>query len=213
MLKKRILPANNLSSTYNSKLAEVRRSTMGGQYDIHTNTMQYPQIMQPTHVRYERVPPSEVDTRTSATLMNDMSSLTIASKDQPATSNADPTTTTESNESTANEQPSIFPPVPKSFSDHYVIQDIIYESPQYSNMGIPGPDGDLKSLGPNGFVSIANPKHPELMSPDLIALLPDECKEALLETAAQEVEWKSKWSGETTDGARSKPRPSVTWFL
>jgi pyruvate/2-oxoacid:ferredoxin oxidoreductase beta subunit len=32
---------------------------------------------------------------------------------------------------------------------------IVYESPPYSNMGIPGPDGDVHDIGPNGLVSVA----------------------------------------------------------
>ncbi|KAJ5083657.1 Chromatin-remodelling complex RSC SWI/SNF subunit Rsc7/Swp82 [Penicillium angulare] len=223
-LKKRRVPVTDdnwmleharAASAYNSKLSEMRRSTMGGQYDIHTNALQYPQIMQPTHVRFERVPPPDSEVRTSA-LMNDMSSLTIANKDKPTTTDsANPESTTESTDNTTStEEPAtIFPPVPKSFSDRHVVQDITYESPQHSNLGIPGPDGDLKNIGPNGFVSIANPKNTEFMNPELIALLPDQCKEALLDHAAAEVEWKSRWSGEATDGARSQPRPSVTWFL
>ena len=44
-------------SRFNSALAHVRRSTLDGVYDTHTNMMFYPTIMQPTHARWEQVPP------------------------------------------------------------------------------------------------------------------------------------------------------------
>ncbi|KAJ6120061.1 Chromatin-remodelling complex RSC SWI/SNF subunit Rsc7/Swp82 [Penicillium sp. IBT 18751x] len=193
------------ASTFNSKLAEMRRSTMGGTYDVHTNTMQYPQIMQPTHCRWEPVPPAD--------LMSDMSSLSLSNKESSTHAHADRSTTdpATSGEHPEEERRSIFSSVPAHISDRYVVQDIIYESPPYSNMGLPGPDGDLRNLHPNGLASIANPTHPEFMSPEIIALLPEDAKEALIDSAAREVEWKSKWSTETTDGARSRPLKSYAW--
>ncbi|KAJ5996650.1 hypothetical protein N7522_008310 [Penicillium canescens] len=79
-------------------------------------------------------------------------------------------------------------------------------------MGIPGPDGDLQDIGYNGMVSIANPTNPEFMTPEIIALLPPDCKEALLDAAAAEVEWKSKWGTESENGQRAKPTKSYAWF-
>ncbi|KAI0391047.1 chromatin remodelling complex Rsc7/Swp82 subunit-domain-containing protein [Xylariaceae sp. FL0594] len=46
------------ASRFNSGIAAVRRQIMSGVYDVHTNTIQYPSIMQPTHVRIEQVSPS-----------------------------------------------------------------------------------------------------------------------------------------------------------
>ncbi|KAJ5585122.1 Chromatin-remodelling complex RSC SWI/SNF subunit Rsc7/Swp82 [Penicillium hispanicum] len=222
-LKKRRVPVTDdnwmleharAASTFNSKLVEMRRATMGGIYDVHTNTMQYPQIMQPTHVRYERIPPPE--SRSTAELMTEMSSLSLANKGFTTTdtqSNDQDTTEPATIDEKLDEKPStIFPPVPASLSSRYVIQDIVYESPPYSNMGIPGPDGDQRNLGPNGLVSVADPTHPEFMTPEIIAMLPDDCKEALLDAAAREVEWKSKWSTEAQDGARSRPLKSYAWY-
>lgn len=192
---------------------------MNGTYDVHTNTMQYPQIMQPTHCRIERVPPP--DNRSAAELMTDMSSLSLANANQNPDTNPttpeptdtnEPTTPGEKSEQQPKQQASIFPPVPAHISNRYVVQDIVFESPPYSNMGVPGPDGDLRNLQPNGLVSIANPSHPEFMSPDIIALLPDECKEAILDAATREVEWKTKWSTEATDSQRSLPSKSYAWY-
>jgi chromatin structure-remodeling complex protein RSC7 len=186
---------------------------MGGIYDIHTNSMQYPEVMQPTHCRVERVPPPD-----NRSLMTDMSSLSIANQN-PDTNPSTPSEPTDStNEPTTQDnkpeqqQASVFPPVPAHISNRYVVQDIIFESPPYSNMGVPGPDGDLRNLQPNGLVSIANPAHPEFMSPEIIALLPDNCKEALLESATREVEWKMKWTTEATDTQRAVPSKSYAWY-
>jgi chromatin structure-remodeling complex protein RSC7 len=43
------------ASRFNGELAAVRRQNMTGVYDIHTNSMQYPAITQPTHARIEQV--------------------------------------------------------------------------------------------------------------------------------------------------------------
>ncbi|AEO55046.1 hypothetical protein MYCTH_2298421 [Thermothelomyces thermophilus ATCC 42464] len=43
------------ASQFNSMLSAVRRANLNGVYDIHTNQMHYPAIMQPTHARIEQV--------------------------------------------------------------------------------------------------------------------------------------------------------------
>ncbi|CAJ2512609.1 Uu.00g007280.m01.CDS01 [Anthostomella pinea] len=43
------------ASRFNADLAAIRRHNLSGVYDVHTNTMQYPSIMQPTHARIEQV--------------------------------------------------------------------------------------------------------------------------------------------------------------
>ncbi|KAI3331429.1 hypothetical protein HD806DRAFT_477324 [Xylariaceae sp. AK1471] len=43
------------ASRFNADLAAIRRHNITGVYDVHTNLMQYPAIMQPTHVRIEQV--------------------------------------------------------------------------------------------------------------------------------------------------------------
>ncbi|KAJ5536996.1 Chromatin-remodelling complex RSC SWI/SNF subunit Rsc7/Swp82 [Penicillium frequentans] len=209
------------ASTFNSKLAEMRRNTMGGVYDVHTNHIQYPQITQPTHVRYERVPSSGV--LSAGELMSDLSSLSIGGQKQisdrpqsateePSSTSPKPTSTSGAEQDATEQQPTIFPRVCKSISDRYVIQDISYETPPYSNMGIPGPDGDMRTLNPNGVTSLAGPLHPEFMSPEIIAMLPEECREGLLDHAARELEWKSRWSTEAENGARAKPTKSYAWY-
>jgi chromatin structure-remodeling complex protein RSC7 len=79
-------------------------------------------------------------------------------------------------------------------------------------MGIPGPDGDVHDLGSNGLISTADSLHPEFVGPEILAELPPECKEALVEAAAREWEWKSKWRSEAIDGQRTTPLKSYAWF-
>ncbi|KAF2019715.1 nuclear localization protein-like protein NPL6 [Aaosphaeria arxii CBS 175.79] len=49
------------ASRFNSVLSQVRKENMQGIYDPHTNLMCFPKITQPTHARWEEVPPSESD--------------------------------------------------------------------------------------------------------------------------------------------------------
>jgi chromatin structure-remodeling complex protein RSC7 len=194
----------------------MRRANLGGVYDVHTNIMQYPKIMQPTHARWERVPPAPA--ATSAELTTNMDSLNLNNGGSPSGTEIKKLDETRESHETATGEASAkistttFKPVPAHLHDRYVIQDIVYESPQYSNMGIPGPDGDVLDVGPNGLVSVANPTHPEFMTPEIMELLPPECKEALIEAAAQEVEWKSRWTTETQDGERTQPTKSYAWY-
>lgn len=48
-----------LGSNFNATLTAARLSQSKGIYDIHTNMMHLPAHMQPTHARFEQVPPSE----------------------------------------------------------------------------------------------------------------------------------------------------------
>lgn len=209
--------ANQNPSTFNSNISTARRTNLQGTYDIHTNSMQYPKIMQPSHARWERVPPP--DPRIASRLAQGLSSLSLTNgtekkpsndndnnnPEEPA--NTDNPTTHEDNTTTTP-----FPTVPAPLSRRFAIHDVHYETPLYSNMGIPGPDGDVHDLGTNGLISVANPRYPEFLGPDILDELPPECKEALLETAAREWEWKSKWSGEAGDTARTTPLKSYAWF-
>ncbi len=42
-------------SRFNSDIGAIRRQNLSGVYDVHTNIMQYPATMQPTHARFEQV--------------------------------------------------------------------------------------------------------------------------------------------------------------
>ncbi|KAE8146493.1 nuclear localization protein NPL6 [Aspergillus avenaceus] len=211
------------ASHYNFILSNVRRGNNGGVYDVHTNAMQYPKIMQPSHARWERLPPP--DPRVASKLSKGMSSLTLTNGTEDDEATADDTqdeasietsgeasieASGEATSEAANE--SIFSTIPSAFSRRFAIHDVHFETPPYSNMGIPGPDGDVHDLGANGLISIANPSYPEFVTPDILEELPQDCKEALVEAATREWEWKSKWHSEVNDGSRTTPLKSYAWF-
>ncbi|KAJ5130766.1 Chromatin-remodelling complex RSC SWI/SNF subunit Rsc7/Swp82 [Penicillium bovifimosum] len=196
------------ASAYNSKLAEARRANLNGVYDVHTNTMQYPKIMQPTHARWERVPPAPA--ATAGELATDLNSLNFDNRgSQSGTENKNPDETQESPETATAEasaasSTNTFKPVPAHMHNRYLVQDIIYESPRIPTWASPVLMATCSTLAP--------PTHPEFMTPEIIALLPPECKEALIDAAAHEIEWKNRWSTETQDGERTQPTKSYAWY-
>ena len=87
--------------------------------------------------------------------------------------------------------------VPPIVAQKYLIVDRIFQKPPYSGLGIPGPDADYIDVGTNGL--------PNLADEDLAEMKPEE-REVFDNVKAEEKEWRSQWGGETTDGARCKPR-------
>lgn len=221
-LSKRIQgrPAKIVSSRFNSVLANVRRENLEGVYDVHTNYIQYPKIMQPTHARWEAVTLLE-DSKSSSQLVENMSSLRIMSGNTPEADEGDGAVTKINKNDEPGENQlsqatpaasSIMPPVPPVFTRRFAITDIHYETPETSTLGRPGPDGDVQDIGSNGIISMANPQHPEFVSAEILAELPPECKEALIEAAMKEYQWKSKWQTESTDAARGQILQSYNWY-
>ncbi|KAL4811517.1 chromatin remodelling complex Rsc7/Swp82 subunit-domain-containing protein [Aspergillus unguis] len=204
------------ATNFNAALSQIRQQNLGGIYDIHTNIIQYPKIMQPTHARWERLPPP--DPRGDAKLTKEMSTLTLTNGvAEDGNAHAEPApeaeTQAENPDSKPDEEnPTIFSAIPATLSRRFAVLDVQTESPPFSNMGIPGPDGDVHDLGANGLISVANPKYPEFVNPEILDELPPECKEALIEAASHEWQWKSKWCSEQDDGARTAPRKSYAWF-
>ncbi|KAL4933649.1 chromatin structure-remodeling complex subunit RSC7 [Aspergillus undulatus] len=196
------------AANFNAVLSHTRRQNLGGTYDIHTNIIQYPKIMQPSHARWERLPPP--DPRGATKLTQEMSTLTLTNG-TTEDENVQPETEEQENKPD-EETPTIFSSIPATLSRRFAVLDVHTESPPFSNMGVPGPDGDVHDLGANGLISVANPKYPEFVNPEILDELPPECKEALIEAASHEWEWKSKWCSEVDDGARVAPRKSYAWF-
>lgn len=56
-----VYPMLTICSRFNSSLSALRRANLDGIYDPHTNLMCYPKVTQPTHARWEEVPPEESD--------------------------------------------------------------------------------------------------------------------------------------------------------
>ena len=172
-----LVHANKAYSQFNSRLSVARKQNLGGIYDPHTNIMQYPAIMQPTHARWERVPPPSEDVPNG---VNGHKAIT----DEDTVMQMDATPET------------IFPPVKPIYSRNYLITDTIYETPPSSTMGIPGPDGDTYDIGFNGLSNVPD---------DILDELPPDCRKAFEEARAKELKWKSGWSTEALDTERRMP--------
>ncbi|KAK2750956.1 hypothetical protein FQN57_000031 [Myotisia sp. PD_48] len=245
------------ASQYNSALLEARRKTLNGVYDIHTNTMLYPNIMQPTHVRWEAVPPSEKDEQATQKLLHSASdtigvdititltgsafrapkpipeeSHQVNMEDAKAEPEKEPNGQADAIMSPAEyakaiekanaaacatTETTIFPSLPSIYSRNFRIHDVHYESPAYSGMGIPGPDGDTRDVGSNGLTiwnaynTHLDPSMAFCMSAEILAELPPDCREAYMEAAAREGEWKNRWAGEVVDGSRAKLPLNFAW--
>lgn len=141
--------------------------------------MHYPQIMQPTHARWEQVPasagqPSKVNGRTDSTGARD-DAMVIDGEGKEYIH-------------------SILPPVDPVISRNYMITDTYYEGPPKPDMPYPGPDGDMYDIGPRGL---------GVVEIDIIAELPVECKKAFFDARQVERQWKARWATELEDGARA----------
>lgn len=79
----------------------------------------------------------------------------------------------------------------------YLIVDFIFQQPPFAGLGLPGPDADFIDVGTNGL--------PTLDDEDEQNMKPEEL-EAFAQVKREELEWRSQWGGETTDGARAKPQ-------
>jgi chromatin structure-remodeling complex protein RSC7 len=167
----RLTPA----SRFNSTLTTARQKNLNGVYDPHTNRMQYPTTMQPTHARWEPAP-DDLSTMTS-----DIKTLTFNSSSQPPSPSSKKT---------------IFTPVAPVYSRNFCIVDTVYENPPASNLGIPGPDGAVMDIGFNGL---------EGVSQDIIDELPEDCRREFEKALEKERIWKGGWHTESRDGMRRGP--------
>ena len=72
-----------------------------------------------------------------------------------------------------------------------------------TGFGIPGPDGNLSETSGHGL--------PEV-DPEVLALLPEECRKALLYAKEQEDEWKNQWGTESESCMRGEMKIAFTGF-
>lgn len=162
-------------------IAASRKANLGGVYDPHTNMMHYPKIMQHTHARWEQVMDEERDEDSHMT--NGISHLT----------NGVDGVHLNGAHHKALHRNTIFPPVKPIVSRNFLVVDTVFESPSYSGIGIPGPDGDTVDVGANGLSGI---------NEDILADLPADCRRAFQEAKEREMEWKGRWGSEHMDGSR-----------
>jgi len=89
--------------------------------------MLIPKIMQPSHVKWESLPPpSEHLTNGTHTTSSDISS-----------------------------DPTIFSTVPPVIARNFLVTDTVFASAPIHNPGVPGPDGDVSDIGGNGLTGIS----------------------------------------------------------
>lgn len=180
----------DLRSRFNSALNFNRRQNLNGVYDIHTNVMQYPKIMQPTHGRWEQMPPSPPS----------LGALGINANQADGTPPGG--TSSQLHGTGPVEMPgsdSVFPDIAPVYIRNYMIADTYYVSPPVSGLGIPGPDEEVLDIGPPGLSNVPD---------DVAAELPKECRRAFEEIQMEELKWKHGWGGEVKDRARAKLRIS-----
>ncbi|KAL6718902.1 chromatin structure-remodeling complex subunit RSC7 [Lecanora helva] len=169
------------SSRFNSSIAAARRQNLNGVYDVHTNVMQYPRIMQPTHARWESVSP-----------------VPMKSEDAPS----DTLVYMNGSDGDSNDSPSqvaetLFPDIPPVYTRNFMISDTYYSSPVTSTLGCPGPDENICDIGPEGLLHVKE---------DVIAALPEDCRQAFYKARLEEKSWKESWGNENEDTARAKLR-------
>ena len=147
---------------------------------MHTNFIQYPKIMQPTHVRWEQLPLVLPDSHALQDILShkgDFAEHEDQAAQRTGVNNFKATT--------------MFPKIPDIFTRKFMVTDTIYETPPTSTLGYPGPDEAFVDIDPAGLVYVPD---------DVLAELPRDCKEGFFRALAQEVEWKERWSTEA--GAR-----------
>lgn len=174
------------ASRFNSHILVNRRANMNGVFDIHTNITHYPKIMQPTHAKWEQLPDvAELASNTQLLNghMNGIADLTNGIENVSL------------GQESAGSAKSIFYDVPKIVTRNYLVVDTVYESPSIAGFGIPGPDSASIDVGPNGLPDVDE---------ETIALLPPECRTALLEAKKKEIMWKTNWGTEKDDGVRGE---------
>ncbi|KAI9877764.1 MAG: hypothetical protein M1830_002894 [Pleopsidium flavum] len=176
------------ASRFNSTLTVARRQNADGFYDPHTNIMQYPKIMQPTHARWEQLPPSTAVPKILQSINGANGPLTNGFVHH----NGDHVMEASGHEQQAE---SIFPSVRPLYSRNFLIVDTHFVTPPTSSLGIPGPDGDVIDIKQDGLADV----------PDaIVSELPLDCLKAFAEARDAELNWKSSWATENEDGARAR---------
>lgn len=117
----------NLPSRFNATLTAARREINGGHYDIHTNTVQWPSAMQPTHTRWESVEDDKVDEEEDT-------QRRLADGINTAERNTD-----QRQSPTSHKLDPIYP-------RNFMIHDLVLEGAPESRLGPPGLAFDPQSL-------------------------------------------------------------------
>lgn len=183
-------------------MTQLRRANLNGVYDTHTNMMFYPKIMQPTHARWEQIPPPESPAEAEQKQVTNGTLPSGHSLPNGTTNEDDDAMDINSRPSTADQplqHPTIFHPVPAPIARTFTVIDTVFTAPPVSNTGYPGPDGSISdpSSGPNGLGSIPD---------DILDELPADCRAAFEVERAREAAWKQGWGVEGKSALRGDLR-------
>ncbi|KAK1093442.1 chromatin structure-remodeling complex subunit RSC7 [Friedmanniomyces endolithicus] len=189
------------ASRFNTFATAARRSNLDGVYDAHTNMMFYPQIMQPTHARWEQIPPPS----TASTLQQQG----ITTNGHHLTNGTTPHENSADNAAddlSAQDQPqepTLFPPIPPIISRNFAIIDTHFLSPSLTNPSHLHSNSttlDMASSGHSGMTggNLAG------ISLDVLAELPEECRAAFEVAKRAEMGWKGSWGREGEVGMRPR---------
>jgi chromatin structure-remodeling complex protein RSC7 len=160
-------------------LSAVRRANQKGVYDIHTNQMHYPSIMQPTHARIEQITDS-----------NDV-----------------PDSTDDGDNS--DKHSTVFPAVKPSISRNFLVMDTHLETPpagvSAAAYDVPfrtsRPDHDASAAA--DFLSSF--RGMRAVPDDIRDLLPEECRRAFDSAREKEEAWFGRWGDEAEVTSRREP--------
>ena len=181
-----------LGSRFNNALTHSRRQNLGGIYDIHTNVMQYPKIMQPSHAFWEQLSTPSGSPKFLRTLSNQ-------GRENLGQENSLELQDGDSDDYNIRLAETIFSGVVPVLARNFLITDTCFLGPLRSGLGLPGPDEEILDIGPGGLTHVAK---------NVVAELPDYCQRAFNEAQAEEIKWKITWGREEVDGARGHLRIS-----
>ena len=169
-------------SRFNSTLTAARRQNLDGFYDPHTNIMQYPRIMQPTHARWEQIPAQSATSKALRPFSDGANGALIN-----GALNHDKDHEMEDDDQ-EREAETIFPPVRPLYARNFLIVDTHFVMPPGSHLGVPGPDGDIVDIERRGLADVAD---------EVVAELPPDCLQAFAAAREEELAWKTGWGWKT----------------
>jgi chromatin structure-remodeling complex protein RSC7 len=158
-------------------LAAFRRNNLNGVYDIHTNQMHYPRIMQPTHARIEQV---------------------VDSGNNESTSQQQPKSTVF---------PALNPSISRNFlvMDTHLETPPAGISPAVYDLPFRGDRSNLDYQISAEADFLAPFRGLNAVSEEIRALLPEECRIAFDEAREREREWLAKRANEKEATSRKDP--------
>ncbi|TKA78812.1 hypothetical protein B0A55_02234 [Friedmanniomyces simplex] len=197
------------ASRFNSFAAAARRANLDGVYDAHTNMMFYPQIMQPTHVKWEQIPPPTASHHHQP-LTNGHANghhLTNGTTDNKNDDANDDIDIADLPSPKDQSQPTLFPPIPATISRNFAVIDTHFTSPRTTITTYPGPDGPILDSGlingADGLTSIP---------PDLVDELPLDCRRDFEQARQDELRWKLQWGAEGQSAMRGGLRIGLNGY-